>query len=130
MRKLTDEELREPDVTLTIHPDALALKVSKTLEDTLRLYAETRTDDKGSLVFSIPAYRYREEIEPLLQKEANDWMRERCPTLYGFIAAQVSAGASREEILRECARIRKMNDRVIRQVEGTLAYLFREGSKR
>lgn len=126
MRKLTAEELSEADVRLVIHPDALALKTSKTLEDALRLYSETRIDDKGNLVFTIAAYRYREEIEPLLQREAHDWTREKCPKLYGFIEAQLCKGASREAILRACASLPKMKEGVFRQVEGAIAHLIRE----
>lgn len=129
MRKLTAEELSEPDVKLVIHPDALALKTSKALEDALRLYAETRTDDKGNFVFIIAAYRYREEIEPLLQKEAHDWIREKCPKLYRFIEVQVSAGAKRETILRACASLPRMNERVFRQAEGAISHLLRERAK-
>ena len=126
MRKITDEELSEPDVKLVIHPDALALKTSKALEDALRLYAETRTDDKGNFVFIIAAYRYREEIEPLLQREAHDWTRERCPKLYDIIKAQVNSGAQREEILRACAGLRGMTEKVLRQADGAIAHLLRE----
>ncbi len=68
-RRLTDEEIVEPDVFLRIHPDRLALDVHADVVEALRAYGEHRVDKKGYIVFRLAAYRYREEIEPLLQKE-------------------------------------------------------------
>jgi hypothetical protein len=79
MRKLTAEEIVEPDVILTIHPDRLALEVSKELEDLLRLYGRCTLNEKGHLVFSD---RYREQIELLLDRESHDslTLRKQLPS--------------------------------------------------
>lgn len=68
MRQLTAEELSEPDVILKIHRDRFDLDVSVEMVEALRTYAESRADGRF-LIFTLSAYRYREEIEPLLQKE-------------------------------------------------------------
>lgn len=125
MGMLTTAELTEPDVTLVIHPDRLALDVSKELEDLLRLYGYCTMNEKGKLVFSVPAYRYRDEIEPLLHKEANDWTRERCPTLYAFLQSQIEAGTDRVEIFQQCAKLRGMTEGLLRQVDATISHLLR-----
>jgi hypothetical protein len=124
-RRLTDEEISEPDVVLKIHRDRFDLDVSIEVAEALRTYAEVRDDGKGYLVFTLPGYRYREEIEPLLEREAHDWTREKCPRLYALIETQVKAGTDRAAIVRQCAGLRGMNERLLRQVAATVAHLER-----
>jgi hypothetical protein len=56
MSKITDEELREPDVTLVI-PEGRYWRLPKAIMDELRLFGGYTKD--GNVIVTVPAYRYR-----------------------------------------------------------------------
>jgi len=62
MRNLTEEELREPNVTLVI-PEGRYWRLPKVIMDDLRLYGGRVKD--GCVVVSVPAYLYREWVNLL-----------------------------------------------------------------
>lgn len=64
MRKLTDAELREPDVTLVI-PEGRYWRLPKIIMDDLRLYGGRFQD--GNVVVKVPAYMYRQWTHLLQQ---------------------------------------------------------------
>jgi hypothetical protein len=69
-RRLTDAELAEPDVVLTIDRDRYDSEVSAELDLALRTYAQRRSRGRD-LLFTVPAYRYREEIAPLVEAQVS-----------------------------------------------------------
>lgn len=66
MRKLTAEELAEPDVTLTISPGRWDRLVPEEVKRELRPFGNG-FDGAGNYVIIIPAYRWR-DIESLLRR--------------------------------------------------------------
>jgi hypothetical protein len=56
MTKLTEAELREPNVTLVI-PEGRYWRLPKVIMDDLRLYVGYAKD--GNIIVSVPAYLYR-----------------------------------------------------------------------
>jgi hypothetical protein len=69
MRKLTDAELREPYVTLEI-PENKMDALPKHIFDVLRLYTGKYED--GKVIYTIPAYLYREWTHQLTQLATSD----------------------------------------------------------
>ena len=60
MRRLTDDELREPDVTLII-PYSKAAMVPREVWETLKYFIGK--DTGKAYIFTVPAYRAREFLE-------------------------------------------------------------------
>lgn len=54
--RLTDEELREPNVTLVI-PENRDWQIPKAIMDEMRLFGGVYQG--GNMIISVPAYRYR-----------------------------------------------------------------------
>ncbi len=125
-RRLTSKEIAESDVVMTIHPDHLALKVRREIEELVRLYGECHYDGTN-LVFSVPAYRYDEEIQPALWRAGHEYVREQMPKTYEHICKFVEQGKSCAEILGE-VRAKpnlKLDERLLSQVEGAINHLIR-----
>lgn len=62
----------------------------------------------------------------LLDLNAHSWLAEDFPTLYALVKSEVQAGRAKEDILRGCARIKKMNDTILNTVEMTVDHLTQE----
>src|SRR5262249_7493006 len=125
-RRLTPEEIAEPDVVMRIHPDRLALDIPHEVEELVRLYGECRYDGTN-LVFIIPAYRYREEIEPTLWHAAHEYVKQHMPKTYQYICEFVERGQSRADIMcgvRTAPNL-KLNERLLSQIEGAINHMIR-----
>lgn len=72
MTKLTDEELREPNVTLVI-PENRSWQIPKAVMEELRLFGGRYHN--GNWIVSVPAYRYRYWLN-LAQPKAQPHTRE------------------------------------------------------
>lgn len=124
MRRLTNIEITESDVVLRIHPDRLALDVSAEVEQLLRLYGRCEFDGKD-LVFSIPAYRYREEIEPVIWREAYDWMAAKMSVTVEFITQSLAEGQSPARLMEFFAARPNMNSGLLSQIEAAINHIVR-----
>ena len=62
-------------------------------------------------------------MENLLHKAAHDFMREDFPVLYSLIVRMIEEGATKDEILAECAKAEDVDDDVLNSVELTIDYL-------
>lgn len=70
-RILTDEELAEDDMRIEI-VESDFYKLSPKIQNLIRSYHNGYRMKKGCVMcFSMPAYRWREEIAPLLNDEQN-----------------------------------------------------------
>jgi hypothetical protein len=111
---------------MKIHPDRLALDVPHDVEQLIRLYGECRYE-RPNLVFSIPAYRYREEIEPALWRAAHDCVKQHMPKTYEHICEFVKQGQSCAEIMGRARATPNLNqkERLLSQIEGAVNHLIR-----
>lgn len=125
MRRLTEAEICEPHVTLTIHPDRLQLDTPKEVEDLLRLYGECQYDGHN-LVFTVAAYRYREEIEPVIWRHANDWVCRKMPATHDFIRYGLNLRFTADNLIQFFKERVNMNPGLLSQVTGAINHQLRE----
>lgn len=65
-------------------------------------------------------------MKEILDLNAHNWLREDFPTLYALVKSEVEAGRPKADILRGCARIKKMNDTILNSAEMAIDYLTRK----
>lgn len=68
------------------------------------------------------------ELAPCLGQQldqvAHDWMRQHCPELYQWLAAQVWAGRDCTEIMASCEQQPLLSAELCMRLEATLSHLM------
>lgn len=123
MRIMTQNETAEPYVEMTIPFDRLTVDITHEVEELLWLYSDCRRDGEN-LIFSVPAYRYREEIEPAIWRTAYEYLCAKMPITRLIVSKGVWEGRSQAEILAALPPHSNMSQELLSRIKGAINHLI------